>query len=101
MGVFRLLDIDTEETSSSTVLDQLTVVQCDALKFAKWTKKVEEVRDGPLPNTQHCRFELTKTNTVSEAKIQITLIIVRRGDLSCPDGGKFSNCIVSYHSRSL
>ena len=59
MGFFRLLDIDTEETSSSTVLDQATVVQCDALKFAKWTKKVEEVRDGPLPNTQHCRFELT------------------------------------------
>ena len=54
MGVFRLLDIDTEE-SSFTVLDQATVVQCDALKFAKWTKKVEEVGDGPIgpvPNTQ-------------------------------------------------
>ena len=45
MGFFRLLDIDTEETSPSTVLDQATVVQCDALKFAKWTKKVEEVGD--------------------------------------------------------
>ena len=101
MGFFRLLDIDTEETSSSTVLDQATVVQRDALKFAKWTKKVEEVGDGQVQNTQHCRFELTKSNTVSEAKIQITPIIVRRGALSCPDGGKFSNCIVSYHSRSL
>ena len=46
MGIFRLLDIDTEETSSSTVLDQATVVQCSALKFAKWTKKVKEVGDG-------------------------------------------------------
>ena len=46
MGVFRLLDIDTEETSSSTVLDQATAVQCGALKFAKWTKKVKEVGDG-------------------------------------------------------
>ena len=35
MGIFRLLDIDTEETSSSI-----------ALKFAKWTKKVKEVGDG-------------------------------------------------------
>ena len=69
MGVFRLLDLDTEETSSSIVLGQATVVQYDALKFAKWTKKVEEVGDGPVTNTQHCRFELTKTNTVSEAKI--------------------------------
>ena len=32
MGVFRLLDLDTEEISSSIVLDQATVVQCDALK---------------------------------------------------------------------
>ena len=69
MGIFRLLDIDTEETSSSTVLDQATAVQCGALKFAKWTKNAEEVGDGPVTNTQHCRFELTKTNTVSEAKI--------------------------------
>ena len=101
MGVFRLLDLDTEEISSSIVLDQATVVQCDALKFVKWTKKVEEVGYGPVPNTQHCPFEMTKTNTVSEAKIQITLIIVRRGALSCPDGGKFFYCIVSYHTRSL
>ena len=69
MGVFRLLCLDTEEISSSIVLDQATVVQCDALKFAEWTKNAEEVGDGPVPNTQHCRFELTKTNTVSEAKI--------------------------------
>ena len=71
MGVFRLLDVDTEETSSSTVLDQPTAVQRDAPKFAKWTKKVQEVGDGPVTNTQHCRFELTKTNKVSEAKIQV------------------------------